>query len=853
MRAGFDSLARNNKDDIIVTMKRILNFALMAATFCGLSFALTSCKDDDENNSENGGGTAIEESAAENANVFWSVAASLVSPFDVTADYKNKTFEPTIGEAESGNSTVRVVAMPDVEAAAAHFASIVDADVQEATPAYTYQHDAVGTLTYTKSTDGKSLATVNVNIKQIPHLQQIVYKTVEQMGTNAVSDGVPYYSFGDVVSRVRSDGVKEHWMCIQAPFTKQGSTEAVWATVSELPQQHVWVYDASNEFHYQVPFNIGNEKEYMKDLAEMLYAICNPDKWEENIQQGPSGMKAFNLVKKNNVKYINSNFWKRVRNLWLEESLSDTIFGGKLSNMTQLLSDDGDGLKLIYHGYSWWTMTSNNLSLYEATVKPGQGKEANARHLTWREVKKNVISPKIEVDCLNQLQNGSQWINEDFFDDDQERFIFRFATTRQLAGANANAFQSMEDAGANIKDEYVYTSVYDLPRGPQEKMDSIIVKEKVEYVANKGDAVCGVFMVGDVVKDENNALWFCISGAPNNQETGNIDNKAWFISLEQIRTANNIPSNILTEKQAPEVGIRLLNLMYLLCNKQDAFKGKDELGGIGQHILDYAKVNIGDLFVARDSIWHYMSNTMYRYFDSWSVNFFTNLAYIGNDDELKVMRCVYDHTQGGSARTSCIPKSGSHDFNYTHFRLYKHYQNSDSISWPALTDDERSLEMKRYQTQWPITGDWMRFSDLGSQDMVNRYALKDKWVTLPLTDLKTQQPATNREQPRKNAETILRPASYFMNEDGTFNSHLGMFNEPLLFVRVMTVIDQGGNVANLVSEDGRKLKVVHLQDDEHLYQETPNYNETVATGLRLTLPYTWLDNERYTLDFNNPK
>ena len=241
----------------------------MAVLTVGLSLAATSCKDDDKSDN-NGGQATAEEQAAEDANTFWAVAANLVSPFDVTTEYENKTFEPTIGEAQEGSSTVRVVVVPDAEAAAANFAAIVDADVKENTASYTYQNDAVGKLTYTKSTDGKSLAKVDVSIKQIPHLQQIVYKTQEQMGTNAVTDGVPYYSFGDVIKRTRADGVEEYWMCIQAPFTKQGETKAVWATLNKLPNENIFNYKGSNDIIYQVPTKLGNNKEYIKNLAEML-------------------------------------------------------------------------------------------------------------------------------------------------------------------------------------------------------------------------------------------------------------------------------------------------------------------------------------------------------------------------------------------------------------------------------------------------------------------------------------------------------------------------------------------------------------------------------------------------------
>ena len=148
----------------------------MVAMVCGLSLAATSCKDDDNDNGNNGRQPTAEEQAAEDANTFWSVAANLVNSSDVPADYKD----------------------------------------------------------YTKSTDGKSLAKVDVSIKQIPHLQQIVYKTVEQMGDNAVTDGVPYYSFGDVVRIDHGKSYYEYVMCIQPPFTKEGSTKSVWASVSFL-------------------------------------------------------------------------------------------------------------------------------------------------------------------------------------------------------------------------------------------------------------------------------------------------------------------------------------------------------------------------------------------------------------------------------------------------------------------------------------------------------------------------------------------------------------------------------------------------------------------------------------------
>jgi hypothetical protein len=77
----------------------------------------------------------------EHAETFWAVAANLVSPFDVTTEYENKTFEPTIGSPLNGNSTIRVVSTGDMSAAAKRFADLTGAPVDENTTTYTYEDE----------------------------------------------------------------------------------------------------------------------------------------------------------------------------------------------------------------------------------------------------------------------------------------------------------------------------------------------------------------------------------------------------------------------------------------------------------------------------------------------------------------------------------------------------------------------------------------------------------------------------------------------------------------------------------------------------------------------------------------
>ena len=90
--------------------------------------------------------------------------------------------------------------------------------------------------------------------------------------------------------------------------------------------------------------------------------------------------------------------------------------------------------------------------------------------------------------------------------------------------------------------------------------------------------------------------------------------------------------------------------------------------------------------------------------------------------------------------------------------------------------------------------------------------------------------------------------NFIKSADGSFTDHLGMFNEPVLFLRVMTVKDAGGNKATLVSEDGRRLTVVHLMDNAKMYESKFNY--TLNQGLKnIQDDLTFLDNEVYKIDF----
>ena len=503
-------------------MKKYFRYALMAVLTVGLSLSVTSCKDDDKND---GGGSSqtAEEQAAENAETFWAVAANLVSPFDVTTEYENKTFEPTIGSPLNGNSTIRVVSTGDMSAAAKRFADLTGAPVDENTTTYTYEDDAVGTLVYTKTNDATSLAKVDVSIKQIPHLQQIVYMTPEQMGTNGTFRGNTYYSFGDVILRYNKDNQPEYWVCVRPALGPAGKEDTHWMTVSKLPQHNVLQLESNRKVVAVVPTMLGKSEEHMQNLAEMLYAMFNPEQWQSNIEEysdygilGAKGLPIFHDMKPERVQYFNKYFWTLLEKDWEKNELFQMIFGYSAEQMKGYVNSD-DGLFLLGKGYT------GKVGLYQWQFKNGDGSKSNLHDMKYSVVKKTgnaLENAKLYYD--NQYKNN-HWVNEAFFGDPNPRFVIRIATGKQLAGQDPGPRFSLATSTNKIADTFVFNKVHNVTISP-----NIDPKVYTEQDVNGGDEGYehGLYQPGDVLQDEMGDKWMCIFGAACDNEFGFRDRTA---------------------------------------------------------------------------------------------------------------------------------------------------------------------------------------------------------------------------------------------------------------------------------------------------------------------------------------
>lgn len=351
-------------------MKKIWNFALMAVLTVGLSFAVTSCKDDDKN--ENGGGTEQPTNAMdeEEGTAAWRWLCALTDADSLANDWQSQQYEPTIGVASTNQPNVRIVLVNDLAEAKAHFGSMADLAPDAIGQSATVSTEGMGTLTWNLSAAGaKNLATVDVNIRQIPHLERIVYCTPEQSPDNASTFGTAYFRLGDVV--VDKDGY--YWVCVRPAFSGV-KDKSYWMNIINAaesgrdtesgklpgyPKNNL--YDYSNRYFnntIHLPTGLAYEHRHVRELSNFIWALLDPIKYHEEVGDNGKGLGGFDY------KYHGEKFLQKVAYNWDNFGIWQKLFNKTHQEM--LTYTRGGEMNFFYNGKNWWKGSTARLWRYHS-------------------------------------------------------------------------------------------------------------------------------------------------------------------------------------------------------------------------------------------------------------------------------------------------------------------------------------------------------------------------------------------------------------------------------------------------------------------------------------------------------
>ena len=835
-------------------MKLILNIWLFATLLIGLSLSVTSCKDDDDNglSEEEKEQQAIEQQEREMTG--YNVLDYLANLTNAPEDYLTGSYEPTIGQPDGGNTGTRIVNTNDMATAALRFADLVDADIDENTTEYTWQQDGVGTMTYTKTNDGKSWATVDVSIKQIPHLQKIIYRSPAQADNNGHFDGTAYYRFGDVVKKKNSDGNYEFWICVRPCFGPEGKETSHWVTINALPKENIFTYKGSNRIDYALPTGLGDNHEHSKNFAELLFAICFPEDWEENITYKNAPM--FHDFDRDNIKYHSKYFWQRVQNAWTDPNATVNAYGNPsgISLLASLFGTDGtlqyfknmltspDGLNLLTNGFSWSTTFSNKPTLYRYRFVNGTGKESNMHKepikggvfIKYHNVSTEVIKSGIQLNCIKDYSDITPgWSVEKFFGTANKHYIIRHATGAKLS-SDGNEDPKLPLTGVTEVYRYnKYYSITDLSQDPEELDHStgMVVNNKSQqkWTHYRGDPY---YRFGDIYKDEQGNKWMVLLMAgmhqryeERNRDMGDSTCFAELISFDGLtpsadkRQITNLPTRDQVMRAAPFLRYfqEYANNKKMKVEPWNAVQAS-ELGPTIKAQLDECKFDIRMLYqlvrAQREEFWDREPSRL------------ASIAYRDPTDNSGNQRLL---------RFVCNSQN-EEKVGMTYY--WEHY-----VTKPDAVTELYAENL--YDKTSPIY-----LQDIASAEMIglraeDSYARQplfswDSWVDSTVNGPDRQPRTVKDVDPKANDVTNYY---YDMDKWKTRDFPRDMWNSPVLMFRMTAVYDRGNEGHGTITVDGHTLTPV---------SERTNWNNSEGmdfwTILDLTYRSIWISSICKDLD-----
>ena len=320
-------------------MKRKSMILSLLALVFGAGMMLSSCKDN-ENASDVNPDEEVLEKGSEKGEALLSIL-SMAAELDSLPDdwYKNTyTVEPTIGTVkDEANPYVRYVAVSDSADAYTVYKSMVSEDLTGTVKDETWIKDGIGSLAFkVVKNQADLIATVDVNVQQMPHLKQICFVPASALPDNSGwFSGDPYYQFGDVV---KDTGDDTYWFCARPANKAAGKSTTHWVSFN-IPDTNFKEYEKAGYAKLTLPDALGNKaksEEHILNFMKFLYAAAKGSETDLTLSgvdlSKEDAKLIYNLWRSNHIiegenKYLTPVAFNYMSNLFNKQNVNVFYYG----------------------------------------------------------------------------------------------------------------------------------------------------------------------------------------------------------------------------------------------------------------------------------------------------------------------------------------------------------------------------------------------------------------------------------------------------------------------------------------------------------------------------------------------
>lgn len=772
----------------------------MAVVVLGLSLSVTACKDDDDD--VNDEVVVVEgdpyQKTGDVASALFVVMNQLADVDSLPDNWQTTEFEPAIGRVvDASQPYVRAMAVQNVRSARDVFRSLIGENFDESKSTVTWKRDGVGTLVYQELNQGDCVATIDVQLPQMPHLTQLRLLPPSAFGDNAMKYDT-YYRIGDVVED--KDGCC--WICVRSAGGPDKKEKTHWVSMQLLTDNSKASGFKSNvktittKGHaIQVPQNLGGtEVKHLKYFAQLMYLLQRPDEYAQQCQPGgvlEGGLGDLGTTDADG-EAISPKKFKDIAKLWDKLDIWSHVLPKSITKDYFLNND----VRIIYNGHSNATFGSS-INLYVCSMTGVCNSEQHLSTPSWD--KKDATK---EFDVTEYALRGRA----------------TKSNINGIANANGQAIVVRMCTGKELADNLMFQPDY----------NARITNVKNQLVTRaRTQVTCPYYRVGDVFKDDQGSRWMVVrsSGVYDPDSCQQNSPYSLMVSFDNIKASAD--KHYATNLPKRDLAIEAMSMMLYLAMNDISFRNEPN------RLEEWAVPNNSKVTqVAMYNFYAFADVDMTWMFDDSAspqggreAFIHTCFAYDDGTQGQKLLRFIQDTYEAGN---HCVNSFWDRYplFNTTHYEAPAPGQffgdNGDS--------------------KLPIM-----LEDISYQDQVNKYA-SDYYATLPF---KLEAEGTGIRAPRTEADSRARDVTnYFYNlqKMKSRSLPLSMWNEPVLFFRVAQVFDNGEDDYDKTI-DGHKLTALKKEPYNSSLTSVYYLGAAQAILLPVNVMYnaTWISGKKYRL------